>query len=292
MANVSDVVDIIVPVTPTGAVKDPMELPAELRTPSILNPLSSDDLIARMDAHGIAQSILPARKYGPEWGVDYAVMRDYVAQQPGRLFATAGICPLSKGEGVRRFDEAVRDFGFVGAHCYTSWSGLPIDHRLWYPYYAKAEELGVPFQIEVMGGKTRPSHGRPEYLDQVADDFPDLKIVATHVGYPWERDLIGMTEFRENLYIGYDGMQPRLWSNELLEYAHDRSYAGYALTRFGGEVPEGRLPSDRILFGSNYLSMDIDTAFDEIEELGFDEKLRRKLYTTNARRLYQLPEVA
>lgn len=290
MPTESDIVDIIVPVTPPGAVADPSALPSYLQTPSILTPLSVVELLARMDGYGISQSIVPARRYGEEWGLDYAVLRDYVAQAPTRLFAMAGISPLAKGEGVRRFDEAVRDFGFIGAHTYTSWSGIPIDHRLWYPYYAKAEELGVPFQIEIMGGKTRVSGGRPENLDQVADDFPDLKIVATHVGYPWERELVGMIEFRQNLYLGYDGLQPTFWAPDVVEYAKDRSYAGYALTRsgWGGDA---LLPSDRILFGSNYLSMNLDTAFDEIDALGFDEKLKRKLFTTNARRLYGLPEV-
>lgn len=290
MATATDIVDVIVPVTPEGAVNDPAELPAGLRTPSILNPLSVAGLLERMDKYGIAQSLIPARKYGQQWGLSYAFLRDYVAQAPGRLFATAGICPLSKREGVRRFDEAVRDFGFIGAHAYTSWSGVPIDHRLWYPYYAKAEELGVPFQIEIMGGKTRFSGGRPENLDQVADDFPDLKIVATHVGYPWERDLIGMVEFRQNIYIGYDGLQPSLWSDDLIRHAKDLGYAGYAMTKRG--VSGGLLPSDRVVFGSNYLSIDLETAFDEIDELGFSDELNRKLFTTNARRLYNLPEVA
>lgn len=289
MAKATDVVDVIVPVTPEEAVKDPAQLPAGLRTPSILNPLSVEGLLERMDTYGIAQSLIPARRYGQEWGLSYELLREYVAQASDRLYATAGICPLDKRRGVSRFEEAVRDFGFVGGHAYTSWQSVPIDHRLWYPYYAKAEELGVPLQIEIMGGKTRFSGGRPENLDQVADDFPDLKIIATHAGYPWERELIGMVEFRQSIYIGYDGLQPCLWSDDLIRHAKDKGYAGYAMTKRG--TSGGLLPSDRIVFGSNYLSMDLETAFDEIDELGFSEDLKRKLFTTNARRLYDLPEM-
>ena len=289
MVEVSDVVDIILPVTPAGAVADPNLLPRALQTPSVLNPVTPEDLIARMDKYGIAQSIVPARKYGEAWGLPYEAVRDFAAAAPGRIFATAGISPLAKMEGVRRFEEAIRDFGFIGAHAYTSWARVPIDHRLWYPYFAKAEELGVPFQIEVMGGKTRPSGGRPDYLDQVADDFPDLKIVATHTGYPWERELIGMTEFRENLYIGYDTLMPHLWAPELVTYAKDENYSGAMYKRMAAAGTEALMPSDRILFGTNYLSMDIDTVFDEVAELGLSDEVLRKLYTTNARRLYSLP---
>lgn len=292
MAAVSDVVDIILPVTPAGAVPDPSILPSSLQTPSVLNPLEPAQLLERMDKYGISQSIVPARKYGEEWGLSYAATRDFVAAAPTRLFATAGISPMSKMEGVRRFNEAVRDFGFVGAHAYTSWARVPIDHRLWYPYFAKAEELGVPFQIEVMGGKTRPSGARPKALDQVAYDFPDLKLIATHTGYPWERDLMGMTEFRPNLYIGYDTLMPHLWARELVEYANDENFAGRGLRRMKASNPDLLLPSERILFGTNYLSMDIDSVFDEVAALGFADEVLQKLYTDNARRLYSLPRPA
>ena len=293
MTTVRDVVDIILPVTPEGAVDDPAALPTELRTPSILNPLTPQQVLSRMDRHGIAQSIIPARRYGQAWGVSYEAVRDFVAAAPRRLFATAGVSPLSKMDGVRRFAEAVRDFGFVGAHAYTSWDRLPIDHRLWYPYFAKAEELEVPFQIEVMGGKSRPSGGRPIYLDRVAEDFPDLKLVATHTGYPWERELIGICEFRPNVYIGYDTLMPHLWAPELVAYARDDNFAGRNVRRmYRGGPQVGVLPSERILFGTNYLSMDIETVFDEVAAHGFSREVLQKLYTTNARRLYRLPDVA
>jgi predicted TIM-barrel fold metal-dependent hydrolase len=283
-------VDAILPVTPADAVKDPNELPADLRTPSILNPISPTELIERMDQYGISQSIIPARKYGPRWGVSYESLRDYVAEYPQRLFATAGICPLSRMDGVRQFEESVRDYGFIGAHAYTSWSGVPINDRLYYPYYAKAEELGVPVQLEIMGGKTRRSYGRPEFLDQVASDFPDLNLVAAHTGYPWERELVGVSEFRSNVYIGMDTLMPNAWCGELLDFIKGTGYAGFALDRFAVFADVLRT-SDRSIFGTNYLSMDIDTLFGEIDDLGLEPPIKAKLMTNNARRLWGLPEV-
>jgi predicted TIM-barrel fold metal-dependent hydrolase len=283
------VVDAVLPVTPPSAVRDPDALPPDLRTPSILNPITATDLITRMDHYGISQSIIPARKYGQRWAVSYESVRDYVAEYPKRLFATAGICPLSRMEGVRRFAEAVNDFGFVGAHAYTSWSGVTIDDRLYYPYYAKAEELGVPFQIEIMSGKLRPSYGRPEYLDQVASDFPDLQIVAAHTGYPWERELVAMAEFRGNVSIGMDTMMPSAWAPELIDFINGTTLAGAALARFSIFADVLRT-SDRSIFGTNYLSTDIDALFPEIDALGLEEAIRIKLMTSNARRVFKLPE--
>jgi predicted TIM-barrel fold metal-dependent hydrolase len=49
-------------------------------------------------------------------------------------------------------------------------------------------ELGIPFMTQV--GHTGPLRtsetGRPiPYLDDVALDFPELVIIAGHIGYPW-----------------------------------------------------------------------------------------------------------
>jgi uncharacterized protein len=283
------IVDMIVPVTPKGAVDDPQALPERVRTPSVLNPSTATELITRMDHYGIDQSIVPARRYGPIWGLSYESVRDFVAEYPTRLFATAGIDPLDRMPGVRRFEQAVTDYGFVGAHTYSSWSGVRADDRLYYPYYAKAEELGVPIQIECMtaaGKRSLPSLGHPRYLERVANDFPGLQIVATHTGYPWERELVAVAEFRPNMYIGCNCPPPRLWPPEILSFIKGTGYGSESL---GAARDTGDLrTSDRCLFGSNYLSIDLDTALPAIEALGLPDNIRAALMGLNAARLYRL----
>lgn len=279
------IVDMVVPVTPSG-LTNLDDLPSFLRLPAVLNPLPVEGLLARMDKYGIGQSIIPARKYGSLWGVPFEVLRDYVAQAPERLFAVAGIDPLEKMAGVRRFEEAVRDFGFKGAHTYTSWSETPVDSRLFYPYYAKAEELGVPFMIEVMHGKSKFSDAHPRNIERVASDFPDLKLIAIHCGYPWERELVANAEFRQNFYIGYDGYPPRMWAPELIDFVRGKTFAGeHPIAK---ERPT--TTPERCLFGSNYLSVDLDTAFDEIRAYGFTDEEWRRLMGDNSRKLFGLPE--
>jgi uncharacterized protein len=44
--------------------------------------------------------------------------------------------------------------------------------------------------------------GRPvPYLDEVALTFPDLRIVAGHIGYPWTDEMIGVAWKHENVFI-------------------------------------------------------------------------------------------
>ncbi len=43
--------------------------------------------------------------------------------------------------------------------------------------------------------------GRPIYLDQVALDFPELAIVAGHIGYPWTDEAVAVATKHPNVYI-------------------------------------------------------------------------------------------
>ncbi|KAJ1554754.1 hypothetical protein HK405_004153, partial [Cladochytrium tenue] len=44
--------------------------------------------------------------------------------------------------------------------------------------------------------------GRPiPYLDEVALTFPDLVIIAGHIGVPWTDEMIGLCLKHENVYI-------------------------------------------------------------------------------------------
>ncbi|GLY06570.1 MULTISPECIES: amidohydrolase family protein [Actinoplanes] len=286
------IVDVLVPVTPAGAF-DLDEVPPGMRFPAVVNALTVEQLLARMDHYGIGQSVIPARKYGPHWGLDYARVRDFVAQAPDRLFATAGIDPLEKMPGVRRFEEAVRDFGFVGAHTYSSWSQVPADDRLYYPYYAKAEELGVPFQIECMAAKAPRSMGHPDYFDRVAADFPGLKLVATHTGYPWERELVAYAEFRPNFYIGADGFPTPLWHEDLIRFIKGTTFAGMhplSRQRIADGDPTFSPTSDRAVFATNYLSMDLEETFADLDAMDLSDEIRDNLFAHNGRRLFNLPD--
>jgi hypothetical protein len=66
--------------------------------------------------------------------------------------------------------------------------GLPADDRHYYPFYAKCVELGVPLSIHTSANWTTGAIndlGHPRHLDPVARDFPELRIIMSHAGYPW-----------------------------------------------------------------------------------------------------------
>jgi predicted TIM-barrel fold metal-dependent hydrolase len=48
-------------------------------------------------------------------------------------------------------------------------------------------------------------------MDQVAIDFPDLKIVLAHMGHPWEGETIAVIRRNANLYADISALYYRPW---------------------------------------------------------------------------------
>lgn len=153
--------------------------------------VSVDDMLGQMDAAGIEQALLIAPVLGSghpaTWRLPYEAVAEVIEQHPTRFRGLAGLDPREGMAGVRRLEEAITQLGFVGAQFYPHWFGLAPDHRKWYPFYTKCAELDVPIQLQVghclrySADYPLESVGRPITLDAVACDFPELKIVGSHI---------------------------------------------------------------------------------------------------------------
>ena len=250
------------------------------RDPRDSEGVSYPRLIEMMDRANIERSLLVATCTGQlglpgSWHLPYEVVADAVQKHPDRFSGLAGLDPTEGMKGVRKFEHAVREYGFVGAHFYPHWFELAPDHAKWYPFYAKCVELDVPVQLQVgqslVYNPERPlrSVGRPITLDAVACDFPELKLVGIHVGIPWTEEMIAMAWKHANVYIGADAHSPKYWPQSFIHY----------INTFG---------KDKVLFGTDYPVLDFERTRAEVEALGLREDAKRKLLRDNAVRLYKL----
>ncbi|MDX1364093.1 amidohydrolase family protein [Arenibacter latericius] len=116
----------------------------------------------------------------------------------------------------------------------------PNDARLkvWY-------EMAIEFDVPVMfhsgdtyspTGKVKYSH--PLHLDDLAVDYPDLKIVICHVGNPWIKDCMEVVYKNDNVYADISGLVLGDFSDkferymkkeieEMITYAGDPKYLLY-----------------------------------------------------------------
>jgi predicted TIM-barrel fold metal-dependent hydrolase len=247
---------------------------------ALMRGLSLDELIARMDAAGTERGFLVASKSGRVglpgcWHLPYRLVAEAVARHPDRFYGLAGIDPYEGMAGVRALERAVRDDGFIGAHCYPHWFDLAPDHAKYYPFYAKCVELGVPYQLQV--GQSMiyaPEHrtrsvGQPITLDAVACDFPELKLIGIHVGIPWHDEMIAMAWKHANVFIVCDAHSPKYWPESFVRFVDSWG-------------------QDKVIFGTDFPVLDFARTRAEIEALGLRPAALRKLLRDNAIRVYDL----
>ena len=256
---------------------------AQIRMPEEMHGgVSIENYLTRMDRASIQRSLLIAVRAGDMMikgsiEIPYSRVHEICRQYPDRFSGLAGVDPTRGMQGLRDLEEAVRDFGFVGAHFYPHWFGLAPDHALVYPYYAKCCELDIPIMMQVGHNlvysreRRLPSVGRPICLDQVAIDFPELRLLGIHIGVPWTEEMISMAWKHENIFIGVDAYAPRYWPPEIVHY----------LNSYGRR---------KVLFGTDWPVIDPERAMAEIAELDIKSEAKELLMRGNALRVFNLPE--
>ena len=242
--------------------------------------LSLEEIIEKMEEAGIDKAFLIAARAGrvglPRcYHMPYSVLADACAKYPERFYGLAGIDPFEGMDGVRAFEDAIKNMGFVGAHLYPHWYELAPDHAKYYPFYAKCCELNVPIQMQVGQSmiysqeyRTK-SVGQPIALDAVACDFPELKLIGIHVGIPWHDEMISMAWKHENIFIGCDAHRPKYWPKSFIHY----------LNSYG---------QDKIIFGTDFPVLEFKKTIDDIDALGLKSEVRKKLLRDNVIRVYGL----
>jgi hypothetical protein len=259
------------------------EFKAQVRMPEEMRGgVSIADYLGKMDRAGIQRSLLIAVRAGDlavkgSFEIPYERVHEICREHPDRFSGLAGVDPFRGMAGLRDLEKAVRDMGFVGAHLYPHWFGLAPDHAKYYPYYAKCCELDVPIMMQVGHNliysreRRLPSVGRPIALDQVAIDFPELKLLGIHIGVPWTEEMISMAWKHENVFIGVDAYAPKHWPAPIVHY----------LNTYG---------RDKVLFGTDWPVIDPERAVREIDELDIREDARPLLMRENALKVFRLPE--
>lgn len=132
-------------------------------------------------------------------------------------------------------------------------------------------ELGIPFctQVGHTGPLRRSEPGRPiPYLDDVALAFPELTIVAGHIGHPWTEEMLALAHKHERVWI---------------------DTSAYTASRYPAALAdELRRPRHKILFGTNFPMLTAERCLEGLDDLGLDAEPRERFLDGNARRAFGL----
>lgn len=238
---------------------------------------SAEEMIAEMDEWDVEVCVLTAFHFGPVH-VTNEMVAEVVQKHPRRFIGSGTVDPRQKPmDVIRDIEHMVNHLGIrilrLEPYAYGDGMtyGAPPNEKLYWPIYIKCCELGVPVVLQVgHTGPLLPSEcGRPIYLDEVALAFPKLKIVGAHLGQPWHEEMMTLAWKHPNVYIDTSARTPRYWPKPFLNF----------IKTYG---------QDKVLWGTDYPLLSFERCMKEIDELGFDAPVKRKLLRENAIRAFDL----
>ncbi len=268
------------PETLTGIANSPMfkDLCELISFPS-MQPQSLAEVVEDLDRYNVVKTVITGRDCETTYGVksNNASVLDFVSKYPDKFIGFVGVDPIRGMSAVYDLNSAVKEHGMSGAAIDPYLAHIYVNDAKYYPIYAKCCELDVPLIITTGPATLVPKaiidHVAPRYIDIVARDFPELKIVVSHGGYPWVNEMINIAQRNANVYI------------DLSEYEHSPLSEAYLHAA-------NTIISEKILYASAHPFVDFKKALGIYEKLPLRDDVREKVMYGNAARLLNLPEYA
>lgn len=238
---------------------------------------SLDEIVKELDSRQVEIAVITGRDCETTYKVpanNKSVLK-FCAAYPEKFFGFYGLDPHKGMGAVRELDHAVKKRGMRGAAIDPYLAQIYPNDAKYYPLYAKCCELKIPIIITT-GPATLVEgavmdHVAPRYIDFVARDFPELKIVISHGGYPWVNEAIFVTQRNANVFL------------EVSEFELSPQADAY-LQAANSIIP------DQFLFASAHPFVEQHKALAIYKDLPLQKKVRKKIMYKNARRLLGLDD--
>jgi hypothetical protein len=204
---------------------------------------------------------------------------EVAAANPDVLIPFASVDP---NKGTRALDEAtrlIRDCGVRGFKFHPNIQAFWPNDPSVYPLYEAIAEAGLPVVFHTGhsgigaglpgGGGIRLKYSNPMCVDDVAVDFPELRIVLAHPSFPWQDEAISIALHKQHVYIDLSGWSPKYFPPQLVQYANS-------------------LLKDKVLFGSDFPMITPDRWLADFAQAPFKDEVRPLILKENAIRLLGL----
>jgi uncharacterized protein len=252
------------------------------RIPPDRLPRSLDDLIEDMDNSGVEKSVIlgqdvrsVSKTQFRNYTLDNIELKKMLDNHPDRFVAFGSVDPR-KDDALSKLKVMSKDYGFRGLKMHGDASEIfPNDRDLLYPIYEKCVEYGlvVLHHTGTTGlGYCKIKYGRPLDLDDVAQDFPELKIICAHFGWPWMEECFAVATRNPNVYVDFSGWLARYFPPLLITYMNG-------------------LLKEKMLFGTDYPMIRTPLWMKEFQEFcrpKLKGGVEKKILGENAKKLLRL----
>jgi aminocarboxymuconate-semialdehyde decarboxylase len=258
------------------------------------------DVINSIGPFSIHFSELPVDE-GREAAIEYNELTAAVQQKyPGRYWATAAVPLVDTATAIEVLDHAILKLGMVGANLPGSVGDDPrIDAERLEPFYARVEELGVPLMLhptdaifqemlsDAYDGALHLSLGRVVEVSVammrlifsgIMERHPNLKIVMSHTGgaLPYQAGRLDKNGKQAKLAEPPSVYLKRIYTDTVSPHALGLKFA---LDFFG---------ADHVMYGTDYPCWMPAEALRLLDEIGIPKDGQEKLFSSNARSLFNL----
>jgi predicted TIM-barrel fold metal-dependent hydrolase len=192
------------------------------------------------------------------------------------MLAFASIDPHKGKRGAIEARRMISEYGVKGFKFHPPMQNYhPYDPIAW-PIYEVIAEHKLPAIFHTGhsgmgtgmpgGGGIRLKWGQPILVDDVAVDFPDMKIILAHPSWPWTDEALSMALHKSNVYIDLSGWSPKYFPPQIVRYAN---------TQLG----------HKMLFGSDFPLITPDRWMADFAKAEFKDAVREPILKGNALKL-------
>lgn len=187
-----------------------------------------EDLVGWLQEAGVSKAVVMGQDMRRIWkttfGEEYVVQA--IKRYPDFFVGLASLEPLDEynrfnEEAFDYFEKAITEHGLKGILLTPPYGQYYSNDKTVYPFYEKALEYDVVVQFHHSAQMGPAILAPTKYADlfrlnDVIVDFPDLKIVVEHLGYPWSEHLFVLMANDKNLWTDlammYDRPMKVAWS--------------------------------------------------------------------------------
>jgi predicted TIM-barrel fold metal-dependent hydrolase len=208
-----------------------------------------EQLLVYMDRYGVdmacvlPESMMDTTGYSTKWSTNGYLLAA-CERHPDRFILQANVGPfIQRGlkNALWELDYLAQEKNCKLVKFYPPEDTYINDERLW-PFYERCQQLGVAVSIHTGFSWCPPGKSKyclPIQLDDVANDFYDLRIIAFHAGWPYCHDLNMVALTHPQVYISLSLIMS--WSNN----------APRRLAEIIGEAIQFAGP-ERIIWGTDF----------------------------------------
>ena len=204
---------------------------------------------------------------------------EFAAKNDDVCIPFASIDPHKGKFGAREARDLIENHGVRGFKFHGIAQGVSPSDRVGYPIYEVINAYKLPAIFHTGhsgmgtgmrgGGGMRLKFGQPILVDDVAVDFPDMKIILAHPSWPWVDESLSMALHKDNVFIDLSGWSPRYFQPQIIRYANIQL-------------------RHKMLFGSDFPLIHPGKWIDAAKEVGFKDEVLPGIMKGNAAKLLGL----